>query len=249
MLSKAHFMPFPSSSIPGGYLTWTHFPSPVLVLWHQTYEFWEIQYPISGIEVACTKVGPETWRLLASSQDIGSGPAVPLLTCTCNRTEGLVETYRYTYPPNYAHPQEIERFNQEIDHLLICFQGLTDLFLAYPAKRLGPPLTPGQVSIVSPSTKDLEFSSWHLQATTGTLYLLLGLFSDDVTGVLRGPIFKKEARVPLAFLTLNPRDSSYTVESYLGYLESQDHGPCTQLAQAALNSISTSAPMNKDFSQ
>lgn len=239
--TPTRFIPFPANSIPAGYLAWEAMPSPTLLIYHPDDRFWEVHYPAWGIRISCYPLATEdanSWKLEASTQEVGFAPPIPLLTCVYRPGQGLIETYRYAYPANYLHPQELAFFKQEISNILVCFQGIADHLLSAHTIPLAPPIEAGRVNLVKGGEAPEE-ASYQLITHSEDLYYTLSSSWDDEKSIYTSPVFKNESKVPLAFLSIDPAKKSYRLEDYVDYQAQFDAAPCAQLAAAVLEELTS----------
>lgn len=230
MHTTSYFTPFPSNSIRGGYLTWEGARQPVLLLAGQEPDFWEVQYPIYGINLSCYLDVSGAWVLEAKTSEVGFAPQIPLLTCRYHQALGLVQTYCYEYPRNYCDSQQRESFKSEISDILVCFQGIQKYILEPSQPNFAPLIRAGHISCVQGMEGDPEATSYHLMTSDGILYLILSLSHNELEGTYSGAIFRGHGRVPVAVLSLDFQEMTHRLNPYVGYEVSKDFLPCTELA-------------------
>lgn len=230
MSSTLHFIPFPCNSIRGGYLTWEGARQSTLLLAGQETDFWEVQYPIYGINISCYLAESGSWLLEAATSEAGMAPSIPLLICSYQQGVGLVQTYRYEYPRNYCDSLQLEFFDSEISDILTCFRGIHKYILEPTRSDEAPPIRPGCISLVQGPGGSSEEVSYHLLTSDEVLYIILSLSYDELKSAYSGAIFRGHGKVPIAILSIDFQEMVHSIDPYVGYETSKDFLPCTELA-------------------
>lgn len=70
-----------------------------------------------GINLYCTQRGKDSWQLTATTENIGLAEELPLLIYSYSLSGSLSQKYRYHHPPEYANPELLARFNQELEKM------------------------------------------------------------------------------------------------------------------------------------
>ena len=228
-----HFVPFPSNSVPGGYLLWSDAELPAPVLWDAEHRFWAINYPLYGVHLSCFETAPGRWRLEARTFEVGTAPPLPLLVCTFSAAKGLSEDYRYSYPAGLVVAEEQERFDELLAQVSWCFKATTELLLEPETLGWASALEYGKVLEVQARAQYGEERSWHLRVNNENLYLVLGA-ADDAVGRCEVEVYRNRVDLPLAHIVFDFDQKTFEVVAGMGYVEERDAVPCAQLAEAML---------------